>query len=395
MKLLILSFYFPPDLSAGSFRISSLLEALAAQGPSNLTIEVLTTMPNRYKGVAPVAPAREQYGNISIRRFALPAHNSGMKDQSRAFLSYARQVRREMRGKEFDLVFATSSRMMTAYLGAQLSRSMKVPLYLDIRDLFTDTLKDVLSGHISKPLLPLLRQIEQRTFKQAKRINVVSAGFIGHVQALVPNQDLQFFPNGIDAEFFAHDYSKPDYQLDEMPVILYAGNIGEGQGLHHILPSAAGILKDSATFKIIGDGGRHRNLDEALNITRADNVELLPPVPREELHRHYRDADILFLHLNDYDAFLKVLPSKIFEYAATGKPILAGVSGYAADFLRNEVAGVEVFRPCDAHDMNSAFKRLETSRSVFPRQAFLKDYARKAIMERMAHDILNTIETAD
>lgn len=395
MKLLILSFYFPPDLSAGSFRISALVEALAAQGQSNLTIEVLTTMPNRYKGIAPTAPEREQYGNISIRRFALPAHNNGMKDQSRAFLSYARQVRHKMRGKEFDLVLATSSRMMTAYLGAQLSRSMKVPLYLDIRDLFTDTLKDVLSGHISRPLLPLLRQIEKRTFRQAKRINVVSAGFIDHVQALVPDQDLQFFPNGIDAEFFAHDYSKPDYQVGEMPVILYAGNIGEGQGLHHILPSAAAVLKDNATFKIIGDGGRRRNLDEALIQISADNVKVMPPVPREELHRHYGDADILFLHLNDYDAFLKVLPSKIFEYAATGKPILAGVSGYAADFLRNEVAGVEVFKPCDANDMVAAFKRLETSRSVFQRQAFLKDYARKAIMERMAYDILNTIGPAD
>jgi len=32
------------------------------------------------------------------------------------------------------------------------------------------------------------------------------------------------------------------------------------------------------------------------------------------------DADVLFLHLNAYKAFEKVLPSKIFEYAATGRP---------------------------------------------------------------------------
>ena len=47
-------------------------------------------------------------------------------------------------------------------------------------------------------------------------------------------------------------------------------------------------------------------------------------------------TDVLFLHLNDYSAFRKVIPSKIFEYAATGKPIVAGVSGYAAEFLRHE-----------------------------------------------------------
>ena len=47
----------------------------------------------------------------------------------------------------------------------------------------------------------------------------------------------------------------------------------------------------------------------------------------------YDKASILFLHLNDYEAFYKVLPSKIFEYATTGKPIIAGVNGFAKDVI--------------------------------------------------------------
>ena len=68
------------------------------------------------------------------------------------------------------------------------------------------------------------------------------------------------------------------------------------------------------------------------------NIELLDAVDRSELIDIYAKADILFLHLNDFLSFRKVLPSKIFEYAASGKPIIAGVAGCAKDMLLNEVS---------------------------------------------------------
>ena len=72
---------------------------------------------------------------------------------------------------------------------------------------------------------------------------------------------------------------------------------------------------------------------------------LLQPVKRDELIEIYQSADVLFLHLNDFDAFKKVLPSKIFEYAATGKPIWAGVAGYAAEFITSKIENSAVFFP--------------------------------------------------
>ena len=125
--------------------------------------------------------------------------------------------------------------------------------------------------------------------------------------------------------------------------LVYAGNIGEGQGLHTILPEFANLARGNYQFCVIGDGGRKQQLIDSISYT--DNIELLPPVNRQELIEEYLKADILFLHLNDYPAFKKVLPSKIFEYAATGKPILAGVSGYAADFIESELLNAEVLPP--------------------------------------------------
>ena len=67
-----------------------------------------------------------------------------MVDQSKAFIYFAREVIRISAAGSYDYIYASSSRLMTASLGAYLSRKLKVPLYLDIRDIFVDTIKDVL-----------------------------------------------------------------------------------------------------------------------------------------------------------------------------------------------------------------------------------------------------------
>ena len=87
LKLLILSNYFTPDLSAGSFRMQSLVDALAEYRESELDVDLITTRPNRYASLKTEAPAKEDHGWLRIHRIKLPAHKSGMADQARAYLS--------------------------------------------------------------------------------------------------------------------------------------------------------------------------------------------------------------------------------------------------------------------------------------------------------------------
>jgi glycosyltransferase involved in cell wall biosynthesis len=277
---------------------------------------------------------------------------------------------------------------MTATLGARIAKRSGAKLYLDIRDLFTDTMSDLLSGSRLRHLLPLFERLERWTLRRADRVNVVSAGFLPHVHKVLPKQSIRTFTNGIDEEFLRADFAKSEHGRSQLPLIVYAGNIGEGQGLHRVIPGAAKRLEGKARLRIIGDGGRRAQLQQSLLEAGTHNVALLPAVPRSELFEHYRDADILFLHLNDHPAFHKVLPSKIFEYAATGKPILAGVAGHAAEFLRSEVPGVEVFAPCDSGAMSDAAERLLDIGQVPGRESFCKQYARDSIMREFAKDIL-------
>ena len=387
MKLLILSNYFTPDLSAGSFRMQAFVEALEPHAARGLEVDLITTRPNRYASHQTEAPEYEDRGWLRIHRIALPAHKGGMGDQARAYVRYALAVRRLTRGRCWDLVFATSSRLMTAGLGAHVARRMGAPLYLDIRDLFTLNMDELLARSTLKLLLPVFRQIERRAFRAARRMNVVSEGFLPHIQTVAPGVPVSCFTNGIDDIFLAEDFAVPPAR-DGLPLILYAGNMGEGQGLHRIVPLVAKALEGRVRFRLIGDGGKRRDLEAALMAQGVTNVELLPPVSRSNLIAQYREADILFLHLNDLDAFRKVLPSKLFEYAATGRPILAGIAGHAADFVSAELLDAEVFAPCDAAAMRTRVERLLTQPPQIERAGFRQRYARRTIMSAMADDVL-------
>jgi len=390
MKILLLSFYYAPDLSAGSFRTTALVKALLEQLPETAEIDLITTLPNRYQSFSSEAPEQEEHDRLRIRRVKLPPHQSGMADQARAFTTYAKKVLALTHGEDYQLVYGTSSRLMTAALSAYVAKKKRAPLYLDIRDIFVDTIKDVLPRKAAFAARPVFSLLERWTMQRAAVINLVSQGFRDYFQSRYPAQKLSFFTNGIDEVFIAAGESPNVQPIEEGPAkVLYAGNMGEGQGLHAIVPELAKRLERKVNFRLIGDGGRRPQLEQRMKDLGCTNVELLPPVKRDELLREYQSADILFLHLNDYDAFRKVLPSKIFEYAAMGKPVWAGVAGYAAEFLQSEVDNAAVFPPCDVEQAVSSFASLQLC--DVKRTEFIRKYARDNIMRDMAADILKLL----
>lgn len=391
MNILVLSFYFEPDLCAGSFRTTSLVKELKSICPRGSHIDVVTTLPNRYNTFSADAPELEIIPGLEIRRIALPSHQSGMVDQSKAFLHFSLQASKHIAHRQYDLVFATSSRLMTAVLGAWIAGKKQAPLYLDIRDIFVDTINDVLPNYLSTLVKPVFSQLERWAVKRAVGVNLVSRGFSPYFSSRYPGKDFSYFTNGIDDEFIAAAFDAPTEASANIPLtVLYAGNIGEGQGLHAILPVLAKKMEGRLLFKVIGDGGRKEALVQSLAEEGVTNVELLPPIKREALIEAYKSADVLFLHLNDYDAFKKVLPSKLFEYAAMGKPIWAGIAGYSAEFVRAEISNAAVFPPCDSEQAAQVFENLDLRSG--PRVVFMEKYARQNISNRMAREIVHVAE---
>jgi glycosyltransferase involved in cell wall biosynthesis len=389
-RIVYLTFYYEPDLCAGSFRNTPLAIELAKQArEKDIIVDVYTTLPNRYSSFEQSALEFEELGNLRIHRISLPPHKSGMLDQVFSFKKFYSEVIKLNKNKRADLVFASSSRLFTAYLGFIIAKKSDAPLYLDIRDIFVDTMSDVLKSKILKlGILPLLKLIENRTFDYAKHINLISGGFKTYFSKF-SNTEFTFYTNGIDEEFLeTTPIIEKSEKVGSRKTIVYAGNIGEGQGLHKVIPQAAKELGSEFEFIIIGDGGTKKLLQDEIENLSISNVVLEKPVNRKELQGIYSNADYLFIHLNDYPAFRKVLPSKIFELATFGKPIIAGVSGFAAEFIKNEVLDSFVFEPCNAKQLID-FLKSDIASNTIDRKEFKLKYQRSNINNLMAQSILS------
>lgn len=388
-RIVYLTFYFEPDLCAGSFRNSPLALELAKQASEkDIIVDVYTTLPNRYSTFEKSAPAFEEIDNLRIHRIALPPHKSGMLDQVLSFRKFYSEVFKLNKHKPADLVFASSSRLFTAYLGYIFSKKIKATLYLDIRDIFVDTMNDVFKSKALKiGILPILKLIERKTFTYASHINLISGGFKQYFLKF-PKPKITFFTNGIDDEFLINSADFiPKQTTGIKKTIVYAGNIGEGQGLHKIIPQAAEELGNDFEFIIYGDGGTKNLLQKEIGSRGLSNVVLHNPINRRELQKIYREADYLFLHLNDYPAFRKVLPSKIFELSTFNKPIIAGVSGFAGEFINSEVSDSFVFDPCNVEQLVSYLRNNLLNHSI-NRKDFQLKYKRANINIEMSKSIL-------
>lgn len=127
MKILIISFYYEPDLSAGSFRTTAFVKALKPMLCASDSIDVVTTMPNRYSTFKINADDVENRNNVLIKRIKIPLHQSGFFDQARSFLVYFIKTIKHVQGRKYDVVFATSSRLFSALIGAVIAKQKKYP----------------------------------------------------------------------------------------------------------------------------------------------------------------------------------------------------------------------------------------------------------------------------
>jgi hypothetical protein len=313
-----------------------------------------------------------------------------MLDQILSYIQFYKTVMKLITNKNVDLVFVSSSRLFSAYLGSRIAKKTKAKLILDIRDIFVDSIKDVIRSKFLKFLiLPFLKRIEKITFKRADHINLISPGFNTYFGDY-KKSTFSNFTNGIDDEFLDNDILHVKNLPEETTIkIVYAGNIGEGQGLHKIIPQAAQNLGSNYQFIIVGDGGAKYKLESEIINKGINNVKIYAPVNRKELFQYYLQAQYLFIHLNDYDAFKRVLPSKVFELATFNKPIIAGVGGFASQFIKNEISNSYVFEPCAFDKLINYLRNDQSYKLQIDRSKFVNKYKRSTINLEFATFIAN------
>ena len=146
-------------------------------------------------------------------------------------------------------------------------------------------------------------------------------------------------------------------------VVGYVGTHGLAHKLVFIL-NAAASAPAGIQFLLIGDGAKKKELEQQKEVYNLTNVTLLPAVAKAEVARYISVIDVALVNLRRADAFKTVIPSKIFENAAMGKPILLGVEGESEAILRKYDAGL-CFVPENKEDFLRQLTRLATDKELY------------------------------
>jgi glycosyltransferase involved in cell wall biosynthesis len=118
------------------------------------------------------------------------------------------------------------------------------------------------------------------------------------------------------------------------------------------------------------------------------NVTRVGQVPREEAQAYLEASDACVVILRKADLFRTVIPSKIFEAMAAGKPIVLGVDGEARRIVEGAGAGIFV-EPENPDALAGAILRLRDDRQLRQqlgmnaRRAVERDYTRPVLARRM------------
>jgi glycosyltransferase involved in cell wall biosynthesis len=173
-------------------------------------------------------------------------------------------------------------------------------------------------------------------------------------------------PNGIDTELFypipADPALRAELGLEGRFVCSYLGTIGMACGLRVVL-DAARILRErglhDVVFLMVGDGAAREELEAEARSAGLDAVRFLGRQPKSRVPPLLSLSDAALVHLKREPLFLTVLPSKIFEAAAMGRPILLGVEGHAATLVSESEMGL-CFEPENAEQLVAALERLRS-----------------------------------
>jgi glycosyltransferase involved in cell wall biosynthesis len=349
MKILFLSQYFPPEMGAPAARVSELSRCWVESGAE---VTVVTTFPNHPNGCVPpeyrgkLFQREERDGYRVLRSWIYVAANKGFLRRVICFLSFmiSSTLTALFRGRRCDVVIATSPQIFTGLAGWVVSVVKRRPFVLEIRDLWPDSAIQL--GVLRNPVsIGLSRRLESFLYRRADLIVPVSQSIREAIRKQgVPEERIQTIPNGIDPDLFRpadrDNEKRRDLGVGDAFLVSYIGTHGMAHGLERVV-EAAHLLRDRADihFVFIGDGARKEAVVQRARELGVQRIVFLSPQPKIDVPKYLAASDLSLVSLLDLPVFATVLPSKMFEIMACGRPVLLIGKGESANLLRESEAG--------------------------------------------------------
>lgn len=396
MRILYISQYFPPEIGAPAARVSELSARWAAAGHD---VTVLTGFPNHptgevhpdYKRRFRKLTAKEMVDGIDVRRTWLwPLPNRKSWERILNYTSFA--ISAFLRGlfiRKPDVIVATSPQLLVGVSGWLLARFKRVPVVLEVRDIWPDA---ILASGVSRPgsrLARTLSSISRFLYRRSNHIVVVTPAFVRELTEHwdVPEAKISLVVNGVETDLFVpgnDDEMKRDLGLEGRFVVSYVGTVGLAHGIRTVLDAAERIRSTDPeiAFLIVGEGAEREHLEREANRRALSNVFFAGQRPRSEIPTILQASDATLVLLKKTDAFKQVIPTKMLEFMSSGTPVILGVEGQAREIVESADGGICI-EPENVDELIEAIERLRSSAELRVR---LGESGRNYMVERFSRE---------
>jgi len=260
-----------------------------------------------------------------------------------------------------DLVIGTVPALPTSVLTQLVAKFNKTPYIIDLRDAWPDLLqesrnwnegtgrKTIRERVLSRGPLQLLSSITGRAMNSALR---KSGGVISTSERLEKYLTASFSKQGkgpLPELTTVRNVFPPLSSIKKSPPngsncrelhVLYAGTLGRAQKLDNAL-KATKIAQSAGLqikLKLVGDGATWHALREEARKLELE-AEFYPRGNADELAEFYTWADTALVHLTDWEALKRAIPSKTYELMELGIHISGALNGEASSLIKELGAG--------------------------------------------------------
>ena len=276
--------------------------------------------------------------------------------------------------------------------GGLAARSLGLPWILQV-----DAPYGLESGRLAAHwrLAGLNQAVEKWLVSSCDAMTVVSSGIYDYYRGRgVPPGKMLLLPNGVDVERFKPGLDGGDIRrrlgLEGRRILGFAGGFYPWhgiEGLCHLMEELLPRFPETAML-FVGDGPERVRLERCVSQNRLEKrVVFAGPVRPAEMPQYLASIDIALAPYPAMDAFY-FSPLKLFEYMASGRPIVAARIGQIAEVIQDGENGL-LFTPGDWREFSRQVERfladegLRRRCSQQARQTVVGRYTWRSVAERV------------
>jgi len=307
------------------------------------------------------SPGREVQGSVDVFRVPLKRRRSGMLAylyQYAAFILISSAIlalRSITRG--YDLVYVHNMPDILV-LSALVPKALGAKVILDLHDPMPELMMTIFKLQKDSLGVRLLRRIEKWSIARANSVVTVSVTFkrVFSARSCRPEK-IEVVMNSPDGEIFPFR-TPPSLISGGQPrhepfVIMYHGSLVERNGLDLAVEALALVRQTLPAAELRIYGPSTPFLDRVMSAVKDKGLEeavhYLGPRQLEDLVGEIENCDVGVIP-NHRNSFTDInTPTRIFEYLALGKPVVAPRTSGIQDYFSKD--SLVFFDPGDAEDM--------------------------------------------